>query len=491
MKLRDIAQFFVEIELQLIASLKRNLQRHRNWEKAEGFEWPAWQAEKLKHIDRFRRQNKAILNEYTPVIDAETKALMQEQFIEGQKQVDKEIAELGVAPQPTVDHFFGVNAPRIETLIEDIQKSERTAETSTLRLMDDVYRQTVLKAETALSAGAVTLPQAVDMATKDFLAKGINSIEYKNGRRVNIATYIEMALRTAGTRSYLRGEAKRRGEYGIDTVLVSQYGACSETCLPWQGRVYIDDVWGDFSGETSSTMGKSINGKWYPLLSVAIKAGLFHPNCRHTLSTWYEGVSQLPKPLDAEKVKRTAKLEAQQRSLECEVRKWKRFAEGTQDPITSEAYRNKVKDAQKNLRNFIREHSDVLRRDPWREKTLDVPLEKAQKDGILRATIKKEAQIRGVLHLVPEPIDVESLTFDANHIDTERKHGISEQQAKGFIRKAKVSVTVWKGEFERYYSEDGAVYVNRYKNEIRTAFGTAEFKDDIKLILEVLKRYGI
>ena len=41
----------------------------------------------------------------------------------------------------------------------------------------------------------------------------------------------------------LLGEAQKCERMGIDTVLVSQYGACSDTCLPWQGLVYIDDVW--------------------------------------------------------------------------------------------------------------------------------------------------------------------------------------------------------------------------------------------------------
>lgn len=61
------------------------------------------------------------------------------------------------------------------------------------------------------------------MATEEFLRKGIDCIEYKDGKRVNIASYVQMALRTAATRSYLQGEAKGRDELGIDTVLVSQY----------------------------------------------------------------------------------------------------------------------------------------------------------------------------------------------------------------------------------------------------------------------------
>ena len=38
------------------------------------------------------------------------------------------------------------------------------------------------------------------------------------------------------------------------------------------------------------TYGVSRNGNQYPLLSVAMKAGLFHPRCRHTLTTWMEGI---------------------------------------------------------------------------------------------------------------------------------------------------------------------------------------------------------
>ena len=59
-----------------------------------------------------------------------------------------------------------------------------------------------------MAAGAKTLDQAVDMATKEFLDAGINCIEYKNGRRVNIASYAEMALRTASQRAVLLGEGK-------------------------------------------------------------------------------------------------------------------------------------------------------------------------------------------------------------------------------------------------------------------------------------------
>ncbi|HEX2986141.1 MAG TPA: phage minor capsid protein [Caproiciproducens sp.] len=390
---KDISDLFVEIERRLIASLKRNLAGHKDWEKSEGFDWPAWQAEKLTHIERFRQENKSITAEYSDAIDLKTRELMADQFAEGWHQVNDEVPDgqaegFPLLAKPNEDNFFDVNDHRLDKLIKDMHEGEQTAQTAALRMMDDVYRRTISQAAAAMAAGSATLPQAIDLAVKDFLRAGINCIEYNNGARVNIADYVQMALRTAATRSFLQGEAKRRAELGIDTVLVSQYGACSNTCLPWQGRVYIDDVWGNFQGEKSGDRGKSANGKWYPLLSVAVKAGLFHPNCRHTVSTWIEGVSKLPEPMDDAKVKENAALEQQQRAMERRVRMLKRMAEGLQQPTLVKEYKSKAAQAQKELREFIAEHDDVLRRDYWREKTYDVPIAISREDAILKADIR-------------------------------------------------------------------------------------------------------
>lgn len=53
---------------------------------------------------------------------------------------------------------------------------------------------------------------------------------------------------------------------------------------------------------------------------------------------------------------------------ERKIRKWKRMLEASDDPVWQQTYKKKVRDAQKDLCEFIKEHSDVLRRDPWREK---------------------------------------------------------------------------------------------------------------------------
>lgn len=359
MTARDIAALFDALELDLVKSLHRSLARHQRQEQTEGGQngtprhWQAWQAAKLRDLRRFRRENTAILGEYRDRIDADTRTLLEEE-----------------AAQGGADGFFRMSDERMTALLNEMQQANEQSERAALRYMNDVYRKTILRTAAAMQAGGQTLQQATDAATRDFLDQGIACIRYRNGRRVNISTYAEMALRTAGTRAMLMGEAAQRERLGLDTVLVSQYGACSKTCLPWQGLVYIDDVFQPYHGSRTpgGTYGVSRNGRQYPLLSVAMQGGLFHPNCRHTLSTWVEGVSTRPRPMDKAKVEAAAQLEAKQRALERSVRKAKRQAAGLCDPAAAKAARARVHADQKELRDFVADHGDVLRRNVWRER---------------------------------------------------------------------------------------------------------------------------
>lgn len=383
---RDIARIFEEIELRLIASLKRNLSRHKAEEEKEGFEWSAWQAEKLNNIDNFRKENAQIADKYVDVIDDETRQLMTNQFHEGEHTAEQsviDVSESGVnvpdvpaQPQPPEaptaipdDHFFGVNKPKMDKLMEDVTTLEKTALTAAVRNMDDVYRTTLNKVQLMMGTGSITLNEAIDLATRDFLDKGINCIVYADGRRVNIADYVRMALRTTSTRATLQGAAKRFAELGYDTVLISQYGGCSETCEPYQGKVYIDDVFTIWNGARSGDFGKSnYCDKWFMLLSVAIRGGLFHPNCRHTMGQYIEGLTKIPQPIPAEKIREQRELEEKQRAMERKIRALKRKVEGTQDEKKVKEYKRKLREEQGKLREFIKEHDDVLRRDYSREK---------------------------------------------------------------------------------------------------------------------------
>ncbi|MEF2969245.1 phage minor capsid protein [Paenibacillus sp. M1] len=370
MKPYDIAQIFEQMELDLITSMKRNLTRHEAEEEREGFEWEQWQKRKLLALSRYRRENRKLLQDYGKVIDSETGELIMKSYFSGARGVDSLIDRLlrraqnwlisGRVTKPITDvsddSFFRINERRINALINAIQNDLRNGRDAMLRQADDVYRQTVLKSEIYLNTGAVSLNQAIDMATRDFLDKGFNCIEYKDGRRMNIASYAEMALRTSSQRAVFYGEGARRAEWGIHTVVISSHNNCSDLCLPWQGRVYIDDV---YSG------GKAGDGP-YPLLSTAMSNGLFHQNCRHNKSTYFPGVSSLPGQVNEEKAEELYQAEQKQRYMERSIRQYKRREAGSIDPANEAAAAAKVSEWQARLREHM-EANPQLRRDRSRE----------------------------------------------------------------------------------------------------------------------------
>lgn len=124
-----------------------------------------------------------------------------------------------------------------------------------------------------------------------------------------------------------------------------------------------------WNGEKSGDLGKSnYCDKWFMLLSVAIRGGLFHPNCRHTMGQFIDGLTKIPKPIPAEKIREQRALEEKQRAMERKIRALKRKVEGTQDEKKVKEYNRKLREEQGKLREFIKEHDDVLRRDYSREK---------------------------------------------------------------------------------------------------------------------------
>lgn len=227
--------------------------------------------------------------------------------------------------------FFGLNHRKLDALIKSTKTDMKDVKYATLRMANDQYRQIIYKAQVFANTGAGTVKQAIDMASKDFLTRGFNCIEYKNGTKHNIADYCDMAIRTANKRANLMGEGEMRKKLGNPLVYVSKHGGACDKCTPWEGRVYIDNVW---SGGTE-------NDDKYPLLSTAIAGGLFHPRCHHGTSTYYEGINEEPEEVveakhnHNEEDKYTQYL--QQRQKQCE-----RLTIGSLLPENILKYQNKA-----------------------------------------------------------------------------------------------------------------------------------------------------
>lgn len=327
----NIREAFEKIEDELIDSMMRNFSRHRAEETKEGYNWTQWQAEQLKSFEEYRKHNAKKFGKRFKTINGKVEEMIRTAKADGNASQEAEILEAVKdgfkAPKKPSEHstaeYFKVNDRKLDALIKSTTDDLKRAETAVLRMSNDKYRKAIFNAQVAMNTGAVTYEKAVDMACKDMLNAGLNCVEYKNGARHTLSDYADMAVKTANKRAYLRGEGEKRAEWGVSLVVVnSRQGGCPD-CAKYIGKVFIDDVYSN---------GKKSDGN-YPLLSTAIKNGLFHPRCKDSTSTYYEEITTLEpvSPEEEAEMDRRERLEEKQQYAQRQAERFDRRAEYSLD----------------------------------------------------------------------------------------------------------------------------------------------------------------
>lgn len=339
----DISKAFEIIENELIDSMMRNFKNHRVEEDKNNFCWSQWQSEQLKSLEQYRRTNQKKYGKQFSTLNKKIEEMLKTAMADGNAKQEAEILKaikkglkVGKVGPSTTGEFFKVNDRKLDALINATKSDMEKAETAILRMSNDKYRKAIFNAQVYANSGAGTYEKAIDMAVKDMLQAGLNCVEYRNGTRHTLSDYADMAIRTANKRAYLYGEGQKRQEWGISLVVVnSRQGGCPD-CAQYIGRVFIDDV---YSG------GSKADGN-YPLLSEAIAGGLFHPRCKDSTSTYYEGITSL-EPVSSEELAQMEEretLETKQQNAERQEKRYNRLAQHSLDEDNKIKYQNRADD---------------------------------------------------------------------------------------------------------------------------------------------------
>lgn len=197
-----------------------------------------------------------------------------------------------------------------------------------------------------------------------------------------------------------------------------------------------------------------------------------------------------------------------QRALERDVRKQKRecmLYDTIGDTEAFEQASAKLKASEARLSSYVDAHDNLHRRKDREQvvgfdkrisaeavaanKRIQKELaEKARNDKIISEI--KETGIKGDVKLSPNKIDVSKFAFDEKHINGERDHNVTREDAERFIEEADISITRWNGRFVNYYNPNGATYVDMDNKTIRTSFHKEQFDENVKKMMEVLRKNG-
>lgn len=354
----DIGAAFEAIENELIASMIRNFENHKQEELDEKKHWSMWQTEMLKSLEKYKHDNQKKYGKQFKDINKQIEVLIRLARSEGGMNQEKRILEeikngfpaKRISKGGTAE-FFKVNDRKLDALIQATTSDMQKAEAAVLRMANDQYRKIIYNAQVYANTGAGTYEKAVDMATKDFLSAGLNCVQYTNGARHTIADYADMAIRTASKRAYLQGEGEMRQQWGMHLVIMNKRGSPCPKCLPFVGKILIDDVWSGGSGK---------DGK-YPLMSLAIAAGLYHPRCKDAHTTYFPGITKVDPKYSKQEIsdlEDQAQQEARKQYAERQEKRFGRLTDFSLDPENQQRYKQKQKEWRKQSEN-IKEQTAV------------------------------------------------------------------------------------------------------------------------------------
>ena len=285
----DITRAFKRIENDLMDSMMRNMKKHQVEEKELGITWEQWQTLQLKELERYRLTNAKLFDDDFKQINRKIEAMFQATCDDAQSEEEARLLDLMRKGKFEPDYnrtgeYFNLNDKKLNTLITATKGDFTKAEYAMLRRANDIYRQVIFDAMTYANI-TNDYKKAVDMATHDFLLKGINCIQYKNGARHTMQDYASMAIRTGNKRAYLMGEGNAHDKLGLHVVRVNKRTHACPLCVRFLGKLLIDDVYGGGTDKEASELG-------IPTLSQAMDEGFLHPNCKDMYSVYIEGVSQ-------------------------------------------------------------------------------------------------------------------------------------------------------------------------------------------------------
>lgn len=255
------------------------------------------------------------------------------------------LRQLGLLPEPTREVPA---SPAAALLTADLTTRLTDATRRILRLPDDLYRTTIAEeAARALLTGR-NQHATQQQAWQKLLAHGVTGFVDSAGRNWDLATYVEMASRTAVTRAYREQHTLTMltNQISLITIVVGN-DACRE-CGQWAGKVLsLDGTTGTIT-VPSAINGEPVKVKIHATIEEALEQGLEHPNCRCQRVGYFPGTTpvQTASVYDPEKERARDQL----RAMERRVRHLKRELLVTDQPALVEA---KIRAKQQDIRQHV------------------------------------------------------------------------------------------------------------------------------------------
>ncbi|WP_052684576.1 phage minor capsid protein [Lentzea aerocolonigenes] len=356
---RDILAVFTEAEARLLADIARRARI--------GNDVPEWAAQKASAVREVRLAVERMLTQ----LRAETGTAAAEAVLAawraGAAAGLAQLADAGALDRSQLaalrDVIPGMDAAAL--LAADLTSRLDALYLRVLRWAQDAYQVAVAAAAPLQLLGMATTRSAQRSAWDRLVSQGVTGFVDRSGRAWNLASYTEMAVRTATARAWNDGHLARMEQLGVELVTVSNTTDGCELCSVWQGKILARAGGAGRRTVENELTGEPIEVEVAATVEQARAAGLFHPNCRHTLLPYIPGVTRLAAPAKHDQAAEDEREHL--RELERKVRREKRKKSGALDDTDARKAQARIRE----LQAEIREHVDAtgLNRKRYREQT--------------------------------------------------------------------------------------------------------------------------
>lgn len=359
-----ITLLYEDAELALIERIRKAL--------AQGIDSPLWAEIKLRSIGDLRAAVEEIADALQTDANGAVAQALATAYGRGRQAA---VAELGALDIGRELHARRVlpNAPSVDRLAASYAADTRPLYQRITRAVVDTYRNVVSRVAAGPLLGIETRRQASQRALDQLARRGVSGFTDRAGRNWELASYAEMAVRSVTARAAIEGHTDALAEIGVGLVIVSDAPLECPLCAQWEGEIL---TLSGPPGPQTLRVEHAIQpeGLFTPTRTLVVHvagsliearaAGLFHPNCRHSLSAYLPGVTTRP-PHHATPGT-TYEDTQRQREIERHIRRWKRVQAAAMDEAARKRAGVFVRKWQAAQREHVAAHAD-LRRKPARE----------------------------------------------------------------------------------------------------------------------------
>ena len=369
--IQQISEPIEEIYIHIVDELLVNIGKHLTaptWTNTA-----AWEIQKLSEMGQLTAENAEIINKWIKKIPAAQRAAMTETRQRALEQIEREVkkaAKEGWIAPPVADstsenllRLWEQASDKLNLVNTTMLQSSLDAYTEAVNYTVEEYARMAEKlvdtldilneAAASVTSGTETRNQALRRAITRISDEGITGFYDRAGHQWSAEAYVNMDIRTTVHNTAIQAVKDRMSDWGTQVFQYSSHAAARPLCYPCQGKFYS---WDGSSGEIELGNGAIVH--YEPFNQVegyGTPAGPLGCNCMHFPIPIVPGVT-IPHGADNIQPKeandKAYQESQQQRALEREIRAAKREVEMA-GPLATKEMKDKVKEAQREMRDFI------------------------------------------------------------------------------------------------------------------------------------------